>query len=101
MRTIFLPSVIALALGTWAGAVPANAQAPVCPAGYYFASDGRCYPGGPPAYPPPVYEVAPPVYQPPVVLDGLAIGIGLGALFGGGERYGGDRGGERYGGGRR
>jgi len=99
MRTAFLPSVIALALGTFAGAAPADAQAPACPPGYYYASDGRCYPGAPPAYPPPVYEVAPPVYQPPVVLDGLILGIGLGALIGG-ERGGGERGGGDRGGGR-
>lgn len=100
MRTIFLPSVIALALATWAGASPADAQTPVCPPGYYFASDGQCYPGAPPVYPPPVYEVAPPVYQPPFVVDGLALGIGLGALIGGGERGGGERGGGERGGGR-
>ena len=73
MRTIFLPSVIALVLATGAGAPPADAQTPVCPPGYYFASDGQCYPGAPPVYPPPVYEVAPPVYQPPFVVDGLAL----------------------------
>jgi hypothetical protein len=100
MRTIFLPGVIAIALGTWAAPSPAAAQAPACPYGYYYASDGRCYPGAPPAYPPPVYEVAPPVYQPPLIVDGLALGIGLGAIFGGdrdrgGERFGGDRGGGR------
>ena len=91
MRTIFLPSIVVLTLGTWAGVAPADAQAPVCPAGYYYASDGQCYPGGPPVYPPPVYAVEPPVYQPPLVLDGLALGIGLGAVFGGdrGHDYGG------------
>jgi hypothetical protein len=101
MRIALLPSVIALALGTWAGAAPADAQAPVCPPGYYFASDGRCYPGAPPAYPPPVYEYAPPVYQPPVVIDGLILGIGLGALIGGAERGGGYHGGGYHGGGGR
>jgi hypothetical protein len=100
MRTIFLPSVVALALGTWGGTSAAIAQTPVCPAGYYYASDGQCYPGGPPAYPPPVYEVAPPVYQPPVVADGLVIGLGLGALIGGAERGGDGRGGGERGGGR-
>ena len=99
MRTTFLASVIALALGTCAGVGPARAQTPVCPAGYYYASDGRCYPGAPPVYPPPVYEVAPPIYQPPVIFDGLAIGIGLGALLGGGERGGGGHGGGGHGGG--
>jgi hypothetical protein len=97
-----LPSVIALALGTWAAIAPVHAQTPVCPAGYYYASDGQCYPGGPPAYPAPVYEVAPPVYQPPFVFDGFAVGLGLGALIGGGERGGrgfeGRGGGERRGG---
>ena len=97
MRTAFLPSVIALALGTWAGAAPSNAQVPVCPAGYYYASDGQCYPGAPPIYPPPVYEVAPPVYEPPVIFDGFSIGIGLGGggYRGGGRGYGGRGGGGR------
>jgi hypothetical protein len=97
VRTTFLPSVIALALGTWAGAAPAKAQTPVCPAGYYYASDGQCYPGAAPVYPPPIYEVAPPIYQPPVVIDGFGIGIGLGAIIGGGGR--GRGGGGRSGGG--
>jgi len=99
MRKISLPCVIALALGTWAGAPPADAQTPVCPPGYFFASDGQCYPGAPPIYPPPVYEVAPPVYQPPVIFDGFGIGIGLGGRIGGGERGGGGRGGGGRGGG--
>jgi len=101
MRTIFLPSVIALALGTWAGAAPADAQTPpVCPPGYYLAGDGQCYPGGPPVYSPPVYEVAPPIYQPPFVFDGygpgIGIGVGIGGRgYGGGFRGGGGRGGRR------
>lgn len=102
MRTIFLPGVIALALGTWVGAAPADAQVPPgCPPGYYNASDGQCYPVGQPVYAPPVYEVAPPVYQPPFVYDGYGpgIGIGIGLGFGGrggGEgRGGGGRGGRR------
>lgn len=97
MRTIFLP-VIALALAAGVGAAPAGAQAPVCPAGYYYASDGQCYPGVPPTYPPPVYEVAPPIYQPPVVIDGFGIGLGFG---GGGYRGGGFHGGGFHGGGGR
>jgi hypothetical protein len=100
MRTLFLPSVIALALWTWGGGSAAIAQTPVCPAGYYYASDGQCYPGGPPAYPPPVYADSPPVYQPPVVVDGLVLGLGLGALIGGLDHGGGHGGGERGGGGR-
>lgn len=77
---------------------PALAQtAPACPPGYYFASDGYCYPSQPPvyAYPPPIYDAAPPVYQPPPVIDGLAIGVGLGLLFGAlasQPDHGGDRG---------
>lgn len=93
MRTIVLPSVIVLALGIGALPAPAGAQAPVCPYGYYLASDGQCYPGPPPAYPAPVYEVAPPVYQPPVIFDGLDIGIGLGFGGRGGGWHGGGRGG--------
>ena len=103
MKKIFLPFAVALALGTWSGAVPARAQVPACPAGYYYASDGQCYPGAPPVYAPPVYEVAPPIYQPPVVFDGFSLGIGLGGVFGGGDRgygfRGGGGGGERGGGG--
>jgi hypothetical protein len=83
-----------------AGAKPAAAQsAPNCQPGYYYASDGYCYPNQQSyAAPPPVYETAPPAYQPPAVFDGLAIGLGLGALFGalassddhgGGDRRGG------------
>ncbi|MGH7036394.1 MAG: hypothetical protein ACREFL_21920 [Stellaceae bacterium] len=59
--------------------------APACPPGYYYASDGYCYPGQQPptyAYAPPVYDATPPVYQPPPVIDGVAIGVGLGLLFG-------------------
>ena len=67
------------------GAWPAPAQMPpACPAGYYYASDGYCYPE-PQAtysYAPPVYDATPPSYSPPPVADGLAIGLGLGALFG-------------------
>jgi len=76
---------VPLALGPCAVPYSASAQAPPsCPPGDYYASDGYCYPLQPPAYanPPPVYDVAPPVYQPPPVVDGLAIGVGLGLLFG-------------------
>jgi hypothetical protein len=83
--------VVAVVLGACAGAAPVIAQTPVCPAGYYYASDGQCYPGSPPPYPPPVYEYAPPVYQPPVVFDGFALGIGLGGRFGDADRGGGGR----------
>jgi hypothetical protein len=103
MKLIVLPSIVVLAVSSWAGAVPADAQTPVCPAGYYYASDGQCYPGAPPAYAPPVYEVAPPVYAPPAVFDGFALGLGLGAVIGGvdgGRGYGGGGGGGRGGGGR-
>ena len=103
---ILLPSVIAIVAGVWSDALPAQAQAPVCPYGYYYASDGRCYPGSPPVYQPPVYEAAPPVYQPPAVFDGFALGIGLGALIDGfghdqdrrEPRRGGERRDERRGG---
>ncbi len=84
MMTALLASA-SLALSTVPGAAPAAAQTPPsCPAGYYYASDGYCYPNQQPVYaaPPPVYDVAPPVYQPPAVIDGLAIGVGLGALVG-------------------
>lgn len=56
---------------------PPTALAQVCPPGYYYASDGNCYSGVPPSYPPPVYDPAPPVSAPPVVADGLMIGLGL------------------------
>ena len=88
MRTISLPSVIVLVVGTWAGAAPADAQTPVCPDGYYYSdSDGQCYPDQP------VYDVAPPVYLPPVVFDGYGIGLGGGGGRGGIGRGGGGRGG--------
>ena len=64
----------------------AQAQAQACPPGYYYASDGLCYPGTPPNYPPPIYDPAPPVSPPPVVADGMMIGLGLllgAALLGG------------------
>jgi hypothetical protein len=79
MRNFSLPSAVALAVAALAFAGPAAAQS--CPPDYYFASDGRCYPSGPPPAPPPVYY-APPVRQPPPVYDGFALGIGLGALVG-------------------
>ena len=72
-----LRSATALALSGALGAAPALAQVPVCPTGYYYASDGNCYPVTPPSYPPPVYDPAPPVTPPPVVEDGLMIGLGL------------------------
>jgi hypothetical protein len=102
---MFVPSIVALVLGAWIAA-PADAQTPVCPAGYYYASDGQCYPGAPPVYAPPAYEVAPPVYEPPLVFDGFALGLGLGAVIGGDGgrgRGGGGRGGRGggRGGGRR
>jgi hypothetical protein len=87
-----------LAFGSCGGARRASAQtAPTCPPGYYCASDGYCYPTQPPpvyAAPPPVYEMSPPVYQPAPVVDGLAIGVGVGLLFGAlaGGGHGGDRG---------
>jgi len=93
MRTIVLPSVIVLALGIGALPAPADAQVPVCPYGYYLASDGLCYPGPPPYYPALVYSVAPPVYQPPLIFDGIDIGIGFGFGGRGGGRGGGERGG--------
>lgn len=108
MKTGFVSSlIIALSLGIWAGATPAAAQTPPCPPGYYYASDGRCYPGAPPAYPPPpypvypapVYEVAPPVYAPYPVYDGFYPGIGVGVVIGGPVgRVGVYRGGVRGGG---
>ncbi len=98
MKLTILPSVLALALSTWTGVEPADAQTPVCPPGYYYASDGLCYPGPPPVYAPPPYVVAPPVYAPPPVFDGFAIGLGLGALIGGHEEHGGERGGFHHGG---
>ncbi len=104
MWRVFLPSVIAVALGTWAGAAPADAQTPpVCPQGYYLASDGQCYPGAPPTYVPPPYVVAPPVYQPPIVIDGFFPGIGFGGNYGGGGRGhgGGGHGSGGHGGGAR
>ncbi len=90
MRTISRPSLIALAVGAWAGA-PAIAQIPPsCPPGYYLYTDGQCYPGPQPVYPQPDYDVIAPVYQPPVVYDGFALGIGFGG--GRGDRGHGDRG---------
>jgi hypothetical protein len=95
MRIISLASGLALALAIWAYDRPADAQvAPVCPDGYYLATDGQCYPGQPPVYPPPIYDDAPAVFEPPVIFDGFGIGIGIG---GGG--YGGGYGGRGYGGG--
>jgi hypothetical protein len=78
MKTLALPSLIALAVGGWAGA-PAVAQVPpACPPGYYLYTDGQCYPGDQPLYPQPYYDYTAPVYQPPVVYDGFALGIGFG-----------------------
>lgn len=82
---ILLLGGLPLAAAPLAAARPSFAQTlPTCPPGYYYASDGYCYPLRPPvyAYPPPVYDPAPPVYRPPTVVDGVAIGVGLGLLFG-------------------
>jgi hypothetical protein len=67
-------SILAGLLGA---AVPLAAYAQTCPPGYYFASDGNCYPGPPPTYPAPSYDVAPPVAPPPVVMDGVLLGLGI------------------------
>ena len=80
MKRISLSFLALLALV--AGLSPSVANAQVCPFGYYYASDGRCYPGPPPPYPPPVYVYTPPVVAPPPIFDGFLMGAGLGALFG-------------------
>ena len=68
-------------VGALAAGVQLVVRAQSCPPGYYYASDGNCYPGPPPNYPPPAYDQAPPVSAPPVVMDGLLIGLGV--LLGG------------------
>ncbi|MDE2165125.1 MAG: hypothetical protein KGJ66_02150 [Alphaproteobacteria bacterium] len=85
-----LAGVLAGALGV---AMPLAAFAQTCPPGYYYASDGNCYPGPPPTYPAPAYDATPPVAPPPVVMDGFLLGLGI--LIGGlaaSEHHGGDRG---------
>ena len=79
-------------VATLAAGVPLAAQAQSCPPGYYYASDGNCYPGPPPTYAPPPYDAAPPVVPPAAVMDGLLIGLGL--LVGGAiaSDHGGHRG---------
>ena len=75
-----------LLCGTLAAGWPLEVLAQTCPPGYYYASDGNCYQGPPPSYPPPAYETVPPVSPPPAVTDGLMIGLGLllgGLLVGG------------------
>ena len=64
-------------IATFGAGMPFAAQAQSCPPGYYYASDGNCYPVPPPTYPPPAYDPAPPVAAPPPVIDGLLIGLGL------------------------
>lgn len=90
LTTVFalVSVVIAPISATWPIVDLVSAQPPgyACPYGYYYATDGYCYPASQPApaySPPPVYEYAPPVYQPPAVYDGFGIGLGLGFLFGG------------------
>ena len=79
MRRAFLPCAVAVAALGAVAAAPAGAQVPPgCPPGYYLATDGQCYPGEPPDYVPPVYDVAPPIIQPPFVIDGFIPGIGYG-----------------------
>ena len=75
------PAIASVLIATLAAWVPIEAQAQSCPPGYYYASDGYCYPGPPPSYAPPTYDAAPPVSTPPVVTDGLMIGLGM--LLGG------------------
>lgn len=69
--------IASVLVATLTAGAPLPAQAQTCPPGYYYASDGNCYPGPPPSYPPPPYDTAPPVEPPPPVLDGLLIGLGL------------------------
>ncbi len=69
--------VTGVLVGVLTAGVPLAVQAQSCPSGYYYASDGNCYPGPPPNYPPPAYDSAPPAAAPPVVMDGLMIGLGL------------------------
>lgn len=86
-----LRRVTAYALaGALAGMAPLWAHAQSCPPGYYYASDGNCYPGPAPSYAPPVYDAAPPVSTPPIVMDGVMIGLGLlagAAIFGGHDEH--------------
>lgn len=86
-----------LLIATITAGMPIAAWAQTCPPGYYYASDGNCYPGPPPTYAPPAYDVAPPVVPPPVVTDGFLLGLGI--LLGGLAASGGDheyRGNEDY-----
>ncbi len=77
-RTEIFRRGMACALAATLGATaPVAALAQTCPPGYYYASDGNCYRGPPPDYPPPAYDTAPPASAPPVVTDGLLIGLGL------------------------
>jgi hypothetical protein len=69
--------ILCLMAGVFAIGMPVAVQAQSCPPGYYFASDGNCYPGPPPNYPPPQYDAAPPVSAPPLVADGLILGLGM------------------------
>ena len=92
MRTGSRICALAATAAVGLAAIPAHAQMPPgCPPNYYLATDGNCYPGPPPVYPQPVYQVAPPVDQPPLVFDGLVLGIGLGiaALASHGHGHGG------------
>ena len=74
---VFRRSITYALLGVLGAGIPLAVEAQSCPLGYYYASDGNCYPGPPPNYPPPVYDTAPPVSAPPVVMDGLLIGLGV------------------------
>ncbi len=56
-----MPSIVALALGTWAGAVPADAHAPFLPAGILLCFRRTVLPRPAPIYPPLIYDVAAPV----------------------------------------
>ena len=89
---MFRRRMACVVVGTLVVAAPLAARAQSCSPGYYYASDGYCYPGPPPSYPPPAYDAAPPVAAPPVVMDGLLIGLGMvlgGALL---SDHGGPRG---------
>jgi hypothetical protein len=76
----FLRRAACVLLGALAASAPLEALAQ-CARGYYYASDGYCYPVPPPTYQPPAYDAAPPVSPPPAVMDGLMIGLGI--LIGG------------------
>jgi len=87
MRKTLLASIVFLTLGTWAGAAPADAQAPVCPAGLSMLQTDNAIQGRRQSIPTGLRRCAAGLSSASRRRRfGIGLGIGLGGLIGGGGR---------------